>query len=125
MKTREPQNHLLPFLHGHRKLMMPPGQIVRLEASSNYTRVYFTDHPPVLMAKVLRDYDDLLRPFGFIRTHRSHLVNLQHVRRLDERGAILMCDTSKVEVSRRKRRQLKLNFNEHHSIMQAQETFLL
>ena len=109
MKTTEAQLNTLSFFKGQEKFIMQPGQIIRLEADSNYTRVFFTDHPPVLMAKVLRMYDELLKPFGFIRPHRSHLVNLQHVERLDERGVILMCDASRVEISRRKRRQLRLN----------------
>ena len=125
MKTTEAHQNTLSFLKGQEKFMMQPGQIVRLEADSNYTRVFFTNHPPVLMAKVLRNYELLLSAHGFIRPHRSHLVNLQHVECFDGRGNILMRDASRVEISRRKRRQLRMDLTVHHSITLTQETSLL
>ena len=79
-------------------------QIIRLEADSNYTCIFFNNHRPILMAKVLRDYQSLLEPFGFIRTHRSHLINKQHIVGVNIHGDIVMDDKSKAEISRRKRR---------------------
>jgi two-component system LytT family response regulator len=58
------------------------------------------------MAKVLRDYQSLLEPFGFIRTHASHLINKQHVSSIDINGDIIMNDQSKAGISRRKRREV-------------------
>ena len=87
-------------------LSFAPEQIIRLEALSNYTYIHFTDRKPLLMAKVLREYELLLKPFGFIRTHRSHLVNQQYIRQYDFNGTILMSDKSHAEVSRRKKREV-------------------
>ena len=113
---KSPQcNSGLCFMQGQEKFLTEPRQIIRLEARSNYTRVYFNDHPPVLMAKVLRAYDKLLRPYGFVRTHRSHLINPQFVTALDQQGAIRMQDASKVEVSRRKRRAVFTAFSKQDS----------
>lgn len=50
-------------------------QIVRIEASINYSKVYFTTHPPLLVAKALQWFESQLLPAGFVRVHRSHLVN--------------------------------------------------
>ena len=58
------------------------------------------------MAKVLRAYDAMLSPYGFIRTHRSHLVNELYVDELDTRGNIRMKDDSIAGVSRRKKREI-------------------
>jgi len=93
-----------------------PDQIIRLEADSNYTYIFFTTHKPILMAKVLRDYERLLEPFGFIRTHRSHLINRQHISSVDSNGDIIMDDQSKAGISRRKRRRV---FNALKNIIQA------
>lgn len=93
-----------------------PDQIIRLEADSNYTYIFFINHKPILMAKVLRDYQKLLEPFGFIRTHRSHLINRQHISSVDCNGDIIMDDQSKAGISRRKRR---IVFNELKNIIQA------
>jgi two-component system LytT family response regulator len=81
-----------------------PDEIIRLEASSNYTYLYFTNRKPMLVAKVLSDYETILGQAGFVRTHRSHLVNRKHVLFLDRSGNIIMKDASKAEVSRRKRK---------------------
>lgn len=78
-------------------------EILRLQASSNYTFIYFTNRRPILMAKVLHDYELLLCHAGFVRTHRSHLVNKKHVLCIDACGHLIMSDSSRAEISRRKR----------------------
>lgn len=83
-----------------------PEDIIRLEAESNYTFIYVSQHKPVIMAKVLSDYETMLAPFGFLRTHRSHLVNMLHVQSVDKTGRIVMDDLSEAEISRRKRKEV-------------------
>lgn len=88
------------------QLKISPEQIIRLESLSNYTYIYFTDHAPILMAKVLHKYEELLGPFGFIRTHRSHLVNTRYIHAIENKASIVMCDDSKAEISRSRRREV-------------------
>lgn len=83
-----------------------PEQIIRLQSESNYTYIYTTDHRPILMAKVLAEYESILRPLGFIRTHRSHLVNRMHVSHIQHNGTIIMNDESTADISRRKRKEV-------------------
>jgi two-component system, LytTR family, response regulator len=80
-----------------------PSDIVRLEASSNYTYIHFTNRRPLLIARVLRDFEAMLGQWGFVRTHRSHLVNKAHISHVDAMGWIVMRDASRAGVSRRKR----------------------
>ncbi len=91
-----------------------PEQIIRVQAESNYTHIYLMDQTHILMATVLRSYESILRPFGFIRTHRSHLVNKTHIREIQANGIMRMKDESCVEISRRKKttihRLFKSNF---------------
>ena len=103
MQTQTIDSLRLRFPHGGRMTVVHPAEITRLEAISNYTRVYLQDHPPVLMAKVLRAYDVMLRPYGFVRIHRSHLVNRQFVESVLFEGYIEMKDKSKIEISRRRK----------------------
>jgi two-component system LytT family response regulator len=110
MQTQPIDSLRLRFPHGGRMTVVHPAEITRLEALSNYTRVYLQDHPPVLMAKVLRAYDVLLRPYGFVRIHRSHLVNPEFVTSFDAPGVIRMHDASIVEVSRSRKREVKKTF---------------
>jgi len=82
-----------------------PEQIVRLQSDSNYTHVYFTDQKPIMVARVLADYAAILEPIGFIRTHRSHLINKIHVTEIKANN-IIMDDNSQAEISRRKRHEV-------------------
>ena len=81
-------------------------EIIRLEASSNYTYIHFTNRKPLLIAKVLGEYETMLDPLGFVRTHRSHLINKKHIRFIDVSGQVIMQDTSRAEISRRKRKEV-------------------
>jgi len=96
----------LSFIRRGKLVLVEPANIIRLEASSNYTYVFLKDQPPLLMAKVLRIYDELLRPYGFIRTHRSHLINTNYVNGFDRKGIIHMKDSSHAEIARSKRREV-------------------
>ena len=80
--------------------------IIRMEAVSNYTYIYFDQHKPILVAKVLKVYQALLEPFGFIRTHRSHLINSLHIASIKPKGEVVMKDDSTAAVSRRKRKEV-------------------
>lgn len=78
-----------------------PEEIVRLEASSNYTKIYFRNKTNMIAAKVLKEFVEMLEPFGFVRTHRTHLVNRQHILCVTPDGNIIMKDASVAEISRR------------------------
>lgn len=86
---------------------VPVTQIIRLEADSNYTYIYLVNHKKLIMAKVLSVYETLLAPLGFIRVHRSHLVNPLYVQTMRMTGEVVMADDSRVEVSRRKKKMVK------------------
>ena len=82
-----------------------PNEIIRLEANNVYTTLYFEGHPPFVVSKVLKIYEELLKPYGFVRTHRSHLVNRQFIRYVT-RDAIIMQDESVAELSRRNKKNV-------------------
>jgi DNA-binding LytR/AlgR family response regulator len=80
--------------------------IVRLEACSNYTYIHFINHRPLLMAKVMRLFEDLLQPHGFIRTHRGHVINPLFASGIDREGTILLKDQSRIPYSRRRKKEV-------------------
>lgn len=49
--------------------------IERIEASSNYSKLYFSNGKTLLTAKVLKWFEEKLPRENFTRLHRSHLVN--------------------------------------------------
>ncbi len=79
-----------------------PEQIIRLKAKSNYTFIFPVDHKPFVVPRVLKDYQLMLEPYGFIRTHRSHIVNTNLIQSVDSE-TITMQDASVAEISRRQK----------------------
>jgi two-component system, LytTR family, response regulator len=51
------------------------GKIIRIEASINYSKIYFAEQKPVIVPRVLQWFEEQLDAAGFVRVHRSHLVN--------------------------------------------------
>lgn len=82
--------------------------IVRCEASGNYTIFHFKDRPKLLVTKTLKDFATMLVDHPFLRTHQSHLINLNRVDSYikSEGGYILMDDKSRVPVSVRKKSEV-------------------
>ncbi|MFD2572812.1 LytR/AlgR family response regulator transcription factor [Spirosoma soli] len=85
------------------------GEIIRCESSNNYTTFYLTDGETLLVCKPIYAYDDLLKEYGFIRCHQSHLVNKQFVKswKKDYGDFLLLADGSEVPISRAKKDDLK------------------
>src|SRR5476649_2578734 len=79
--------------------------IIRCEASNNYTLFYLQNGEKVLVCKTLKEFAELLTPYNFIRTHQSHLVNLHFVKSLlkEDGGSLLLNDRTKVPISRQNR----------------------
>jgi two-component system LytT family response regulator len=84
----------------HGRYFFQPEDIVRLEANSNYTTIYFFNKTKMVSAKVLKDFEAMLEPLGFIRTHRTHLVNRRHILCVMPEQ-IIMKDASVAGISRR------------------------
>ena len=76
--------------------------IIRLEACDDYTTVYLKDKR-YLIHVGLSDFTARLDPEIFLRVHRSHTVNLNHVtsaEEYDRRFVLYMTDGSEVTASR-------------------------
>jgi two-component system, LytTR family, response regulator len=82
--------------------------VIRLEASSNYTHIHCRNGQKHTVARLLRDYEEMLQEEGFFRSHSSHLVNLAHVVRYirGDGGYLYMSDGTQIEVSRSRKKDL-------------------
>jgi len=52
--------------------------IVHLEASDNYTMIYLIDGSRHLSSKNIKVYEENLNQEVFFRTHKSHIINVEH-----------------------------------------------
>jgi len=83
-----------------------PAAIIRCEGENNYTRFFFPDRRPLLVSKTIKEYEEILGEYGFLRVHKSHLVNKTFVRHLDKEGLLWLMDGSHIVVSRRKKEEV-------------------
>jgi two-component system LytT family response regulator len=84
------------------------GEIIRFEAERNYTKVILEKEKPLLVAKTLRHFEDLLLGQKFERIHQSHLINVQHIRKYIPRdgGYVVLSNGDNVPVAQRKKTEL-------------------
>ncbi|MEM9671342.1 MAG: LytTR family DNA-binding domain-containing protein [Bacteroidota bacterium] len=77
-------------------------------ADGSYTTFHLEDGSQITVSQHLKEYEMLLESQDFFRVHRSHLVNLQKIRRLDKAdgGTLHLTDSSTLPVSVRKREHL-------------------
>jgi two-component system LytT family response regulator len=82
--------------------------IIRCESDNYYTQFFFKDGKKLLVSKTLKENEELLSEYNFLRPHKSHLINALYIDSFNKRdgGTILMTDGSEVPVSRRKKEKI-------------------
>ena len=86
-------------------------QIMRIESSSNYSKIYFKNGKSLLVTKLLKDFEEILLPYRFYRIHNSHLINLSYIKKYirGDGGQVIMQNDEVIDVARRKKEEfLKL-----------------
>jgi two-component system LytT family response regulator len=78
--------------------------IVRFEAEGSYTTVYLAEGKKIIVSRIIKDFEEMLAPEGFIRVHQSHLVNRNYIFCFEKQdNVITMKDGTNVPVSTRKK----------------------
>jgi two-component system LytT family response regulator len=78
--------------------------IIRLEADDNYTKVHLKDKKQIVLSKTLKHFDCILEDKDFFRIHKSHIINLHHIKEYSssDGGYVVMSDSVRLIVSRRR-----------------------
>ncbi|MEP7144699.1 MAG: LytTR family DNA-binding domain-containing protein [Ferruginibacter sp.] len=77
--------------------------IIRIEASSNYSKIYFSNERPLIVAKVLHLFQDMLTKDSFCRIHRAHLINRSYVIAIIGRSKVELSNGEVLQISKRKK----------------------
>jgi two-component system, LytTR family, response regulator len=79
--------------------------VLYCEAEGSYTKFYLLNNNPILISKNLSTYDEILKPYGFIRTHHSYLVNPSKIKMYDKTdgGTLILDSGHTVPISHRKK----------------------
>ena len=86
--------------------VFPVNEIVYCQAEINYTNFFLVSKNKILGTKTLKEYEELLDDYDFIRVHKSHLINLHHVKNYlrGEGGTVIMSNGASVKFPAEKRR---------------------
>ncbi|NIJ54560.1 LytR/AlgR family response regulator transcription factor [Dyadobacter arcticus] len=96
----------IPTLEGFKMVLAE--SVVRCEADGNYTHLYLRDKSKLTASRNLKDMEEMLEDYPFIRVHNSYLVNINEIDQYvkGEGGYLVMSDASIVNVSRSRKELL-------------------
>jgi len=92
-------------------------QIVHLESDGSYTTFNMMGNERHLVARPMREFEELLPEDRFFKIHQSHLVNLAFVKKIlrEDGGYALMENGSKVPIARRRKDEFSEAMRDRYS----------
>jgi len=106
-KINQPSNPItkvaLPSMEGLQ--MIAVNSILMCESDSNYTIVCLKNKQKIIVSRTLKEIEEMLEDYSFVRVHHSYLVNLNEIEKYvkGEGGYLVMSDGTSVDVSRTKK----------------------
>lgn len=87
--------------------------IIKCEADGNYTTFFISNKNRITVSKPIKEWEEVLTPYGFFRCHNSYIVNLSCIDRLEKRdgGILVLKDGSELSVAARKNSELMAVLN--------------
>lgn len=98
-----PKKIIVPTINGFE--LLPVIDILRCQSDINYTTIFIKDKQKLVVAKTLKEFEEMLGGYNFFRIHNSHLVNLAYVKSYQKGkgGSVIMVDGTEIEVSTRRK----------------------
>lgn len=95
-----PKKIAIPISDGYE--FVDTDMIIRCQADNYYTHFIMKETKDLLVCRTLKEVETLLKPFGFIRIHQSHLINLDHIKKFsrNDGGTITSSDEARLSVSK-------------------------
>lgn len=113
-KSTAELSELMEEIHPNDRISVPTrdgyiilrnNDIVHLEASDNYTMIHLLDGSRYLSSKNIKVYEENLNEDIFFRTHKSHIINVEHHLKefsRSEGNMAIMTNGKTVPIARRK-----------------------
>ena len=93
----------LPTMEGLQ--MIPIDSIISCASDSNYTIFQLKNKQKLIVSRLLREVEEMLEEYSFLRVHHSYVVNLNEIEKYykGDGGYVVMSDGSSIDVSRNKK----------------------
>jgi two-component system LytT family response regulator len=90
----------IPTLEGLQMILIE--SIIHCEADRNYTIINIKGKQKIVASRTLKEIEELLDDYPFIRVHHSHIINLNEVEKYmkGEGGYLMMSNGANIDVSR-------------------------
>ena len=90
---------------GNELLFLNIEEIIRCHSDVNYTTIYKSDKQKIVVAKTLKEFEELLSDHDFFRIHNSDLINLDYIKSYNKGkgGSVILQDGTELEVSTRRK----------------------
>ena len=106
-----PFNNTIMVRYANGLSVIDINSIVRIQAVSNYSRLFLQDGRHIIVSKVLRQMEYILSGKEFTRIHRSHLVNSARIHSYNALQLKVILDNGdEIKVSRRKLREIRKKY---------------
>ncbi len=88
--------------------LLPIESIISCTSESNYTILKLKDSQKIVTTRILKEIQEMLEEYSFLRVHNSYLINLNEVVKYikGEGGHLIMSDGSAIDVSRSRKEML-------------------
>lgn len=105
--NKENTNKIINLTNAEGMHRIKVDDILRCNADDNYTHIYFNPNKKITIAKTLKYFENLLQPYSFFRTHQSHLINLNYIKKfIPKKRIAILNDNTEIVVSVRKKEEL-------------------
>jgi two-component system LytT family response regulator len=96
----------LPTMEGLQMVLVE--SILYCESDDNYTILILKNNTKLVVSRTLKEVEEMLEEYSFVRVHRSYLVNINEIEKYikGEGGYLLMTNGAMVDVSRNKKEVL-------------------
>jgi len=96
----------IPTMEGLQMLFVE--NIIQCSSDSNYTVLHLRNKQKITASRTLKEIEEMLGDYSFLRVHHSFLVNLNEVEKYikGDGGYLIMTDGSNIDVSRSRKELL-------------------
>ncbi|GAO42356.1 LytR/AlgR family response regulator transcription factor [Flavihumibacter petaseus] len=100
----------IPTMEGFQ--LLAADAIISCESDNNYTCLFLKDKRKIVASRTLKEMEEILEDYPFVRVHHSHIVNLNEVEKYikGEGGYVIMSNGATINVSRSRKELLLRTF---------------
>ena len=82
---------------------IPQDEVIHLEGYKGYTKIHLINSETIISSYNLGKFEKMLHK-NFFKPHKSHIVNIENVRHLENEGYIILDNGSRIPIAKAKKK---------------------